>query len=78
MMSTFKVGQQAKISEHAWPGSHEDADVANRGQVVTLVNVYTFDDGTPSLWMGRIEETSEIVNAIAEFELLPVDDSPRV
>jgi len=69
----FKIGQTARISEHAWPGSHEDADVANRGQVVTLVNVYTFTDGTPSLWMGRIEKTGETVTAIAEFELLPVD-----
>ncbi len=72
-MDKFRIGQTARISEHAWPGSHEDADVANRGQVVTLVDVYTFDDGTPSLWTGRIEETGEIVSAIAEFELLPVD-----
>lgn len=72
-MDKFRIGQTARISEHAWPGSHEDADVANRGQVVTLVDVYTFDDGTPSLRTGRIEETGEIVSAIAEFELLPVD-----
>ncbi len=76
-MGNFKVGQTAQISEHAWPGSHEDRDVANRGQVVTLVDVYTFDDGTPSLWMGRIEETGEIVSAIAEFELLPVDEEAQ-
>lgn len=72
-MSTFKIGQTARISDHAWPGSHDDQDVANRGQVVTLVDAYTFDDGTPSLWQGRIEETGEIVTGIAEFELLPVD-----
>ncbi len=72
-MNTFRIGQTARISEHAWPGSHEDADVANRGQVVTLVYVYNFDDGTPALWTGRIEETGEMVNAIAEFELLLVD-----
>ncbi len=70
---TFRIGQTARISEHAWPGSHEDADVANRGQVVTLIDVYEFDDSTPSLWQGRIEETGEIVTGIAEFELLTVD-----
>ncbi len=72
-MNIFAVGQTVRISEHAWPGSHEDVDVANRGQVVTLTDVYEFDDGTPSLWRGRIEETGEIVTGIAEFELLPVD-----
>ena len=72
-MNAFAIGQTAQISTQAWPGSSDDADVANRGQVVTLVDVYVFDDGTPSLWTGRIEDTGEIVNGIAEFELLPVD-----
>ena len=73
----FKIGQTARISEHAWPGSHDDTDVDNRGQVVTLVDVYKFDDGTPSLWQGRIEETGEIVTDIAEFELLPADQEAQ-